>query len=293
MKIAVVGCGFGYSLSCIFGVHGHDVVGIDISPRAFSSPRLDSFMADYVTTNKTLIEKNVRFSTDYSMIADRELIFIFVATPLINKRLSSHQVVSALNSSLEHNEKAHFVLLSTMGIGTVDKLFEKFPALKTKLNYVPPQIRANMFYETFTNPPTAFQMVSDNADYSMILKLYKTILVKDVEFIFKDYRIIERAKLIINAFLTNKIVFANALDDWCKQDGLDATEIMRIVGKDPRISDKYIRPNGAVGGSCLPRDAIELMSASSGSPFCELVETLKNLNDERAKKHPSPLPVRY
>lgn len=293
MKIAVVGCGLGYSLSCVLAVHGHDVLGIDIDTKAFSKPRLDDFMLSYTRRFKPMLNQNVKFSTEYSLLADRELIFIFVATPLLKGRLSSHQVISALTSCLEHSEKSHYALLSTMGIGALDGLFNRFPVLRNNLNYVPPQIRAGNFYETFVNPPTAFQMISNNADWHKILGIYKPIMAKETKFIVMDYRIIEMAKLLINAFLANKIVFANAVDDWCRQEGLDAAEVMKIVGQDPRVSSRYTKPNGAVGGSCLPRDVIELISASSGSPFRDLLEVLQSLNDERAKRYPSPIPVRY
>lgn len=293
MKITVLGCGLGYSLSCVLGAHGHDVVGIDINPKALENPRLDEGMKQYVKQHEKKLLKNVRFVTNYSFIKDRDLIFIFVATPLKDGRLSTEYVEDAIESSLEHNSHARFVLLSTMPIGGCDRIFNLFPELKEKLNYVPPQVRQGFFYETFTKPPTDWQMVSNNADYSKILKIYKPILYPGVRFIVTGYRTVETAKLVVNAFLANRIVLANVVDEWLQQRGVDSKEVMEIVGEDPRIGNQYITPGGAVGGACLPRDMIELLNASLGYGFSELLTVLKKLNDERAETHPSPIPTRY
>lgn len=293
-KIAVLGCGLGYSLSCILGAHGHDVVGVDINPIALKNPRLDEGMKQHISQHQTAIKRNVSFTTNYNKIDDRELIFIFVATPLEGGRLSTRYIEDAIMCSLERNSDAHFVLLSTMPIGGCDRIFQLFPKLKNKLNYVPPQVRQSFFYETFTKPPTSWQMISDNADWKKIIQIYKPILDPKVRFIVTDYKIVETAKLVVNAFLANKIIFANAVDDWCKQRGdVDAKEIMQIVGGDPRIGNRYIAPNGAVGGSCLPRDMIELSNASFGTPFKQLLDVLRDLNDKRAIRNPSPIPTKY
>lgn len=284
MKISVLGLGLGFSLSCLLSSYGHKVVGVDIKAEAYKNPRLDYCMKMYVAQNQSLISRNLRLTTNYGKIRDAELIVVFVSTPLEQGRLSTKNVESAIQSSLERNNNSHFALLSTLPIGGCDTLFQRFPEIKDKMVYVPPMVRQGMFLGTFTNPPSGWQMISDNADPSKILEVYKPILSPNVQYIFADYRIVEVAKLVTNVALTQKIVLANTIDDWCEQMGLDAKKVMKIVGMDPRIGNQYISPGGPASGACLPRDLIELLHASEGSPFSELLQTLKKLNDERSLK---------
>lgn len=283
MKISILGCGLGFSLASIFGFHGHKVVGVDINPEAFKDPRLDDGMKWFINQNRQRIEGNVQFTTDYEKVADSELIFIFVGTPLVENRLSTQHVESAIASSLKHNTTARFALLSTLPIGGCDKIFGKYPELKDKLNYIPPMVKHWRFLESFRSPPSGWQMISDNADYSKILQVYKPIMYPTVEYIFTDYRIVEVAKLVTNAFLANRIIFANAVDDWCNYLHIDGVKVMEIVGQDPRIGNQYITPGGPASGPCLPRDIQELLLASEGTSFSDLLQTLKKLNDERAE----------
>lgn len=58
--------------------------------------------------------------------------------------------------------------------------------------------------------------------------------------------------------------FANEIGDACDALCADAQEVMRIFRMDRKlnVSDAYLRPGFAFGGSCLPKDVRALVHAA-------------------------------
>jgi GDP-mannose 6-dehydrogenase len=92
----------------------------------------------------------------------------------------------------------------------------------------------------------------------------------------------ELTKLVDNAWHAVKIAFANEIGRLCLQLGLSAATAHEIFVSDTKlnISPYYLRPGGAFGGSCLPKDvrALQQLSADCGANT-PLIDALLRSNE--------------
>jgi GDP-mannose 6-dehydrogenase len=104
----------------------------------------------------------------------------------------------------------------------------------------------------------------------------------DAPVFYVRYRESEITKFVDNTFHAVKTVFANEIGRVCTQLGISAAEVHRIFVSDTKlnISPNYLRPGGAFGGSCLPKDvrALQHISRTSGG-YTHLIDSLIASNE--------------
>ena len=66
----------------------------------------------------------------------------------------------------------------------------------------------------------------------------------------------EITKIAVNCFLTTKISYANMLGEVLSMSGMDdeIDNVLKAVGSDERIGNKYLKFGFGFGGPCFPRD---------------------------------------
>ncbi|OLE72094.1 MAG: hypothetical protein AUG05_06500 [Actinobacteria bacterium 13_1_20CM_2_66_18] len=161
------------------------------------------------------------------------------------------------------------VLRSTVLPGTTERVL--IPALRAgagrelacqlRVAVNPEFMREGSSLRDFAHPP--FTLVgSDDAETASVLRaLYADVAAP---FVHTAVRTAEMVKYVSNAFHALKVCFANEIGDVCAALGADAHEVMRIFLMDRKlnVSEAYLRPSYAFGGSCLPKDLRALMHAA-------------------------------
>jgi GDP-mannose 6-dehydrogenase len=99
---------------------------------------------------------------------------------------------------------------------------------------------------------------------------------------YTTYRAAEMTKFVDNSFHALKIAFANEVGRVCDRLGISAATVHKIFISDTKlnISPYYLRPGGAFGGSCLPKDvrALQYIASDVGA-HTHLVDALLRSND--------------
>ena len=128
----------------------------------------------------------------------------------------------------------------------------------------PEFMREGSSLRDFAQPPLT--LVGSEAPQAgeLLRELYAQV---EAPFVQTSIRSAEMAKYVSNAFHALKITFANEIGDFCEALGVDAAEVMRVFMLDRKlnISEAYLRPGFAFGGSCLPKDLRALGYAARGA----------------------------
>src|SRR5207302_6205021 len=133
------------------------------------------------------------------------------------------------------------------------------PRLRVAVN--PEFMREGSSLRDFSTPPLTLVGCDDPETVGLLRSLYAGV---EAPFVHAAVRTAEMVKYVANAFHALKVCFANEIGDLCAALGADAQEVMRIFLMDRKlnVSEAYLRPGFAFGGSCLPKDLRALVYAA-------------------------------
>jgi GDP-mannose 6-dehydrogenase len=136
----------------------------------------------------------------------------------------------------------------------------------------------------FARPPFTVVGCADPATESLLRLLYAGV---DAPFVHTTIRTAEMVKYTANAFHALKVCFANEIGDACAALGADVQDVVRIFLMDRKlnVSDAYLRPGFAFGGSCLPKDLRALTHAARAADVSlPLLETILPSNEIQIRR---------
>ncbi len=297
MRISIFGLGYvGAVCAGCLSARGHDVVGVDISSAKIDlinkgkspivEPGLEALLAQGIKTGK------LRGTTDFAAaIRDTDLSMICVGTPSKkNGDLELDYIESVcreIGFVLREKTSRHTIVVrSTVLPGTVKNvvipILEDCSGKKAGVDFgvaVNPEfLRESTAIKDYDQPPMTVIGELDQASGDALQALYQEL---DAPIIRKDIEVAEMIKYTCNVWHATKVTFANEIGNIAKAVGVDGREVMDVVCQDKtlNLSQYYMRPGFAFGGSCLPKDVRALTyRASSLDVDAPLLNSLMRSN---------------
>lgn len=299
MRIAVFGLGYvGFTGMCCMAHQGHEVVGFDVS-----SSKVDAINAGRAPITEPGIEALLKeglakgLISAHTAIGDRlagcDMAIVCVGTPSApdgSHNMSyiaevSRQIAAALP---EGGAPITIAYRSTIRPGSMEHLIapifeatmgEARFAAQVELVYNPEFLREGTAIQDYFHPPKIVVGTRDGAPSAAMDALNEGLDATVFNVPMAEAQI---TKFVDNTWHAVKVAYANEIGRICLQLGLSAETVHRIFVSDTKlnISPYYLRPGGAFGGSCLPKDvrALQYIANDAGANT-QLINALLNSND--------------
>ncbi|RXA18049.1 UDP-glucose/GDP-mannose dehydrogenase family protein [Methanosarcina sp. MSH10X1] len=297
MKISVIGSGYvGSVTAACFAETGHEVVCVDIDKKKMDQinegipPIYEEGLGELLRKHAG---KNLTATTDYeSAIRKTDISFICVGTPSAEDGSIDLSIVRAATASigavLAKKKGYHVVVVKST---VVPETTEKFvlPVLEETSGKVagkdfgvamnPEFLREGKAVYDFMNPDKIVVGAIDQKAGALVSELYKSFKCKVT---LTNPSTAEMIKYANNSLLATKISFANEIGNICKKLKIDTYEVMEAVGKDSRISPKFLNSGAGFGGSCFPKDVKALIGKAKEIGYSPvLLESVIDVNEKQ------------
>jgi GDP-mannose 6-dehydrogenase len=303
MRVSVFGLGY---VGCVTGAclarDGHEVVGVDINSEkvdlvnAGRSPVVEPGLGELM--GRVVREGRLRATTRIEEAVEAtELALLCVGTPSCsNGRLdvdALERVSRGIAAALPRRAEPFTVVVRSAVLpGTTEGVV--VPALlagggmrfhSTLHVAVNPEfMREGSSLRDFAKPPMTLVGCDDAATAGLLRRLYEGV---EAPFVHAGLRTAEMVKYVANAFHALKVCFANEIGDVCSAVGADPQEVMRVFLMDRKLSlsEAYLRPGFAFGGSCLPKDVRALLyRARSADLMPPLLSAMLPSNEAQVRR---------
>lgn len=270
MKIGVVGTGYvGLVQGVIMAEFGLDVICMDVSEEKIESLK-NGIVPIYEPGLKELLDKNMKagrieFTTDMKYTTENsEVIFIAVGTPpALDGSADLHFVLEVAKSIGQYMNGYKVVVdKSTVPVGTGKLVRETIQKelddrnLDYDFDIVsnPEFLREGKAVGDCLRPDRVVIGTESDRAKEIMKKVYDVLFINETPFVFTNIETAEMIKYASNAFLAVKISFINEISLLAEKVGANTQEIAKAMGKDGRISPKFLHCGPGYGGSCFPKD---------------------------------------
>jgi GDP-mannose 6-dehydrogenase len=272
VRIAIFGLGYvGVVSAACLARDGHDVVGVD--PNSVKTDLLNSGRSPIIEAglepliSAAVASGRLRADANASVaVRHAELLLVCVGTPgRSNGSLDMSfvtRVCEEIGAELAHAEGFKVVAVrSTMLPGSMSSIV--IPTLESRSGrragkdfgvcIHPEFLREGTAISDYDRPPKIVIGATDEQTATLVASLYPD---PAAPVIATDLPNAELIKYADNAWHALKVAFANEMGRFAKAAGVDGRELMAHFMLDTKlnISQAYLRPGFAFGGSCLPKD---------------------------------------
>ncbi|GAE89923.1 UDP-glucose dehydrogenase family protein [Acetivibrio straminisolvens] len=254
---------FGVNVICV-DVNKEKIDGLNNGKIPIYEPGLDVFL------ERNMKAGRIQFTTDAKKaIQESNVLFIAVGTPPKENGEADMQYVYAVAETIGEymNEYKVVVDKSTVPVGTgqivkkiiADKLKERGVEYSFDVVSNPEFLREGKALYDFTHPDRVVIGVESEEVADIMKKVYRPLYINETPFIITNIETAEMIKYACNAFLATKITFINEIANLCEKVGANVQQVSTAMGRDGRISPKFLHAGPGFGGSCFPKDTQALV----------------------------------
>lgn len=266
MKIGIIGAGrLGLTFALLCEKAGYEVI--------VSDKREDyvfNLNNNICITNEPLIQKMLFEVTNFSattsnieIIKNCDLIFTFVATPsTTDGSYDTSAVFEVANDFFESSKQdipvfnKKFIVGCTTNPGDVEQVQKRLSMFSIQVAYNPEFIAQGEIVKGLEESDIVLIGTEYQELANELISIYTKIQTTPVNAHVMSCKAAEITKIGINCFLTTKISYANMMGDILTKSNLsnEIDSVLKAIGGDTRVGNKYMKYGFGFGGPCLPRD---------------------------------------
>jgi len=291
MNIVIVGTGYvGLVTGVGFSEQGHRISFIDLDSKKiekltnkelpFFEPGLDEYFSNEENFNRMSFHDNY-VGLDWD---ETDIVFICVQTPnnLETNSVDTKFLESAITeiSKLE-NQDITITVKSTIPPYEIENVCNNVGYDRNLLTFNPEFLREGSAVYDFFNPD---RVVIGGLNQEKIKKLEQLYSNYDAEIIITDPISSQLIKYLANTYLPMRLSFTNEATRLVEYSNANLEDVLKGVGLDARIGSHYFRPSPSWGGSCFPKDLIEVNNFYNTNELnLPLISNIIESNDEHLK----------
>src|SRR6056297_1788539 len=269
-KITVIGTGYvGLVTGSCLSDFGHKITCVDNDKKKIAR-LLKGEIPIYEPGLEAIVERNayygrLNFTTDTAAaVAESEVVFIAVGTPPADDGSADLQYVEAVAREIARAMDGYRVIVdkSTVPIGTgarvrawvQEELDKRGASYDFDVVSNPEFLREGSAVQDFTHPDRIVVGTESDRARDIMRQVYRVLYLNETPFIETNIETAEMIKYSANAFLATKITFINEIANLSEKVGANVQDVARAMGRDGRISPKFLHAGPGYGGSCFPKD---------------------------------------
>lgn len=263
-SIGVIGVGrLGLCTALVLEKAGYNVVCYDVNKATREAINQRFLKSPEKGVTSMLAEaKHIQAVDSLKDIIDLDIFFCVVPTPSLSNGFYDHQYVDAVVNEMIPlllkpglSRKLLNICCTTMPsyCDTVQQRFNEND-IPMDVCYNPEFIAQGDILHGFTHPDLVLIGEASKEAGNILVSIYEKIVESNPSYCRMTRKEAEITKISINCFITTKISFANTIGDLCVASGCNQDIVLKAIGQDSRIGNKYFRWGFGYGGPCFPRD---------------------------------------
>ena len=266
MKIGLIGAGrLGICLALLIEKAGYEVLASDTRSDYIRNLQLKKYSGSEPRVSDLLATaNNISFTVLNDRVIDEcDVIFTLVATPSLEDGSYDVSAVDDVVSDILKfgwkNKNSlvgkSFVVGCTTNPGDCDRFQEKLSEVGMNVYYNPEFIAQGSIIDDLQNADMV--LIGGSGTHGALLEdIYHKIQIPIPSIHHMSTKAAELTKIALNCFLTTKISYANMIGEVLALSKMEREigTVLKAIGSDSRIGNKYLGFGFGFGGPCFPRD---------------------------------------